>query len=162
MRRTLLLGLVCAFAATATAGAQTIFLVRHAERADAGGVAQVNPGLSKDGHERAAALANTLQDAKVSAIYVTEFRRTQETAQPLAEKIGVQATIIPAKEVTALIAKLKNTAGNVLIIGHSNTLPEIVKALGVSTPITIGEQEYDNLFVIVGDPLPRILQLHYR
>ncbi|MBA3831607.1 MAG: histidine phosphatase family protein [Chthoniobacterales bacterium] len=162
MRCTLLLVLTCAFAAIATAGAQTIFLVRHAERADAGGVAQTDPGLSKEGHERAAALARTLQDAKIVAIYATEYSRTQETAQPLAEKIGVRATIIPAKGIIALIAKLKNLTGNVLIVGHSNTLPEIVKALGVSSPITIGELEYDNLLVVVGDPLPRILQLHYR
>ena len=116
--------------ASATASAQTIFLVRHAERADAGKTTQPDPGLSAAGQDRAQVLAQTLRDAKIEVIFVTEFHRTQETAQPLAEKLGLQPVVVSAKETAQLVAKLKAAHGNVLVVGHSNTLPEIMKSLG--------------------------------
>lgn len=115
MRFTLFLGLFCALAPTTIAEPQTIFLVRHAERVDAGGAPQSDPDLSDAGRTRAAALAQTLRDAKISAIFVTEFRRTQETAKPLAAKLGIRATVIPEKQTTRRLAKLKSSAGDVLI-----------------------------------------------
>lgn len=141
--------------------AQTVFLVRHAERADAGGVAQKDPDLSEIGRARANALAATLRDAKISAIFVTEFKRTQETAKPLAEKIRVEATVMKAKETSQLVARLKQAADRVLVVGHSNTLPEILKALGIATPPVLGENEYDDLFVLEREPAPHLVRLHY-
>jgi phosphohistidine phosphatase SixA len=162
MRRPLLLVLLCAFAAAASAEPPTIFLVRHAERADAGGAPQNDPDLSEAGRGRAAALAETLRDAKISAIYVTEFRRTQETARPLAEKLKIQPVIIPAKEAARLFATLKSAKGNVLVVGHSNTVPEIMRALGVAAPPVLGERDYDDLFLLTRAPVPHLVHLHYR
>lgn len=162
MRFTLLAGSVCALAATAIAEPQTIFLVRHAERADAGGVPQSDPDLSDAGRTRAAALAQTLRDAKISAIYVTEYRRTKETAKPLTDKLGIHPIVVPAKGTEELVAKLKSSEGNALVVGHSNTLPEIMQALGISSPPAIGEGDYDDLFLLTRDPVPRLLQLRYR
>ncbi len=162
MRFRLPLGLFCVLAATAIAEPQTIFLVRHAERADAGGVPQSDPDLSDAGRKRAAGLAKALRDAKISAIFVTEYRRTQETAKPLAEELGIHVTVIPAMESTRLIAKLKSSAGSVLIVGHSNTLPEIMAALGISSQPLLAERDYDDLFLLLRDPEPRVVQLHYR
>lgn len=149
-------------AAVAAAPAQTILLVRHAERADAGGEAQTDPGLSAAGRARAVALAELLRAAKISAIYVTEYRRTQETAQPLAEKLALQPIVLPAKEIAQLVSKLREATGHVLVVGHSNTLPEIVRALGITTPLTLGEKDYDDLFIVRGGPEPDLLRLHYR
>lgn len=141
--------------------AQTIFLVRHAERADVGAAAQHNPALSEAGKARAQALTELLRDAKLEAIYVTEYRRTQETAQPLARKLGIQPIVVPARATAQLVAKLKSAHGNVLVIGHSNTLPEIIQSLGVAAPPVIGEREYDHLFLLERAPSPRLIHLHY-
>ncbi len=161
MRCPLLLVFVGALLQSASAEPPAIFLVRHAERADAGGGAQKDPDLSETGRARAQALAETLRDAKISVIYTTEFHRTQETAKPLAEQLGLQPRIVAANETKKLLAAVARDEGNVLIVGHSNTLPEMMQALGIAEPPTLGEHEYDDLFVILHPPGPRLLRLHF-
>lgn len=151
-----------AFAPDAVSEPKIIFLVRHAERADAGGPHQDDPKLSETGRARAAALAEELRDAGVKTIYTSEMKRTQQTAASLAQLLGITPSIVPARDVSGLAAKLKENSGNGLVIGHSNTLPEIIKALGVATPVTIGENDYDDLFLVVLAPTPRLIHLHYR
>jgi broad specificity phosphatase PhoE len=145
----------------------TIFLVRHAERADTASGAPAtmgtDPSLSEAGHARARALARMLKDAGITAIFVTEYKRTQQTAAPLAQALGVAPAEIAAKDIGALIARLEQTAGSALVVGHSNTVPDIVKALGVATPIAIADDEFDNLLVVSpGQPAPRLIRLRYR
>ncbi|HXA08948.1 MAG TPA: phosphoglycerate mutase family protein [Chthoniobacterales bacterium] len=148
-------------AASAGAEPRVIFLVRHAERADASGPAQADPALSATGKARAAALVKELRDAGISAIYTSEFRRAQQTASPLANSLGIKIEVVPAKDSAALLAKLRSASGNVLVVGHSNTVPEIIKALGVSVSVTIAEQDYDDLFLVVSGQPPRLIHLHY-
>jgi broad specificity phosphatase PhoE len=69
---------------------------------------------------------------------------------------------VPAKDTATLSAKLRDLHGNALVVGHGNTIPDLIKALGVETPVNIAETDYDNLFVVVLDEKPRLLQLHYR
>src|SRR6185436_4951624 len=115
-----------------------VFLVRHAERADAGmasaKVAGADPELSDAGKARAVALAALLKDAKITAIFTTEYKRTRDTAEPLATAAGIAAAVVDSKDGAGLIGKVQASAGNILVIGHSNTLPEVIKALGVSEP----------------------------
>lgn len=127
-----------------------LFVVRHAERADAGGEAQTDPGLSPAGEARAAKLAALLADTGITAIYATEYRRTQDTAKPLAAKLGVPVQSMGAREQEALVQKLKSAHSNdaVLLIGHSNTVPALVKAFG-GPEFKMGEDEYDSLFIVV-------------
>ena len=157
--------IVVSLAATAAAQ-QTVFVVRHAERADtAAGAAPTmaaDPELSDAGRARAESLAAALGDAKVVAIFATEFKRTQATAAPLAKALGLQVTTISSKEPAKLIQAVKSAGGNVLVVGHSNTVPAIVKDLGVAAPITVGDAEYDNLFVVTIGAAPSVLRLHYR
>ncbi len=160
MRFPLLIGFLSLLAVSATCEAQTIFLVRHAERADAGGPAQEDPGLSAIGRARANALAATLRGAGIGSIYVTEFRRTQETAEPLAKKLGITPIVTEAKQTAELASKLKSAKKRVLVVGHSNTLPEILHALGITSPPVIGENEYDDILVFEREPSPHVLQLH--
>ncbi len=138
----------------------TIFLVRHAEKAAAGDTK--DPGLSEAGQARAQSLATVLKDAGITAIYATEFQRTQQTAEPFAKTAGLATVIVPAKDTAGLVTQLKAAKGNVLLVGHSNTLPEILRALGVESPPTIDEADYDNLFVLTLGSPARLLRLHFR
>lgn len=142
---------------TATAQS-TIFIVRHAEKADA----TIDSDLSEAGRGRADGLARMLKDANITAIYTTEFRRTQQTAAPLAKALDINATNLPAKDIAPLTAKLRASNGNALVIGHRDTIPDLIKALEISTPINIAENDYDNLFVVVLDQKPQLIRLHYR
>lgn len=156
----------CVLALADAAFAQpTIFLVRHAERADAGAPpeqrAGADPSLSDIGHKRAAALAAVLRDARIAAIFVTELKRTFETAAPLAKILGITPAVVPARDTATLVERLKQQRGNVLVVGHSDTVPEIAKALGVQAPIVIEDGEFDNLLVVtLGEPA-RFLHLHF-
>jgi broad specificity phosphatase PhoE len=137
----------------AVRGQKLVFVVRHAERADGAAPqmqGQADPPLSDAGEARAATLARMLADAGVKAIYVTEFRRTQDTARPLAARLGLAAQRVSSRDSGALIAELRSEHANdiVLVVGHSNTVPVIIKALG-GPEVTIAEEEYDNLFIVV-------------
>ncbi len=145
--------------APATKADPIVFIVRHAEKGQSGGV---DPELSKAGLARARRLAEVLKDAGISAIYATEFKRTQQTATPLARKIGVSVTVVPAKETASLVSKLGRSSGNALVVGHGDTIPDLIKALGIANPVAIGENDYDNLFVVVRGQVPRLVQLHYQ
>jgi phosphohistidine phosphatase SixA len=147
-------------------GASFVFLVRHAERADAGmaaaKMAGADPELSDAGKARAQALAAMLKDAKIAAIFTTQYKRTKDTAQPLAAATGVQAVAIDSNDAALLVAKVKAASGNIVVVGHSNTVPDVIKSLGISEPIAIADDQFDNLFVVVRGAQPTLLRLHYR
>jgi broad specificity phosphatase PhoE len=134
---------------------QTVIFVRHAERADGGAGtgtmtgAPADPLLSPAGEARAAKLAGMLADAGVTAIFATEFKRTQDTGKPLAAKLGIQVQVMPAKDTAALVARLKtdHARGVVLLIGHSNTVPDLIKALG-GRAVTMRDDEYDAMYIL--------------
>jgi broad specificity phosphatase PhoE len=137
---------------------QVIFLVRHAERAatPAGqppaashGMLGEDPPLSPEGEQRAARLAAMLASSGVKQIVTTEYKRTRQTAAPLAQKLKITPLLAAAKDPDPIVAKIKSTPGNVLIVGHSNTVPDLLKKLGVAETVTIGDNDYDNLFVVV-------------
>jgi broad specificity phosphatase PhoE len=146
---------VCAVLPASVDAQQLVILVRHAERADGGATSggmtdkPADPRLSPAGEARAARLAAMLAEAGLTAIYSTEFRRTQDTVGPLAAKTGVAVTTVPAGDLAALTAKITaDPKGIVLVVGHSNTVPAIIKALGGAAP-SIADSEYDNLFIYV-------------
>ena len=114
--------LLSVLVATATAQS-TIFIVRHAEKADS----TKDSDLSEAGRARAEALAKMLKDKNITAIYATEFKRTQQTAAPLAKALGVTPTVLPAKDNSALISKLRASPGNALVVGHGDTIPNLIK-----------------------------------
>ncbi len=92
---------------------------------------------------------------------VTEFKRTQETAAPTARAAHVTPTVVPANDVPGLIGKLRVLNGNALVVGHGNTIPELVKALGVATPISIPDDDYTEILVVSLGDVPQLLRLHY-
>ena len=137
------------------AAQQLVIVVRHAERADAGApqgrmTAAPDPPLSAAGKARAEKLASMLSAAGVTAIYTTEFKRTQQTAAPLAAMLGVTPKTMPSNDTAALVADLRarHARDIVLVVGHSNTVPDVIKAFG-GPVVTIGDDEYDNVFIVV-------------
>ena len=160
--RLLLAATMLALITPAFAAEPAIFLVRHAEKAEATSGDSKDPDLSEAGRARAEALALMLKDAGIAAIFVTELKRTKQTAEPLARAANVEPTIVPAKETAELVAKLKEMRGNALVVGHSNTLPEIVQSLGVTEPVTVGDSDYDNLFIWTPAAPRQLIRLHFR
>ena len=113
--------------------------------------ASPDPELSEAGKARAQKLAAMLGDGGVAAIYTTEYRRTKDTAAPLSAKTGVNAEVVLARDAAVLIEKIKShKTGAVLVVGHSNTVPAIVKALGGSM-VTMADDEYDSLYFVAAN-----------
>jgi broad specificity phosphatase PhoE len=141
---------------------RTVILVRHAERA--GGMS-ADVGISEAGRCRAEALARMLADANVKRIYISEVPRTGQTAEPLASKLHIRPEVVPAKDIDGLVAKLRAGAPDevVVVVGHSNTLPEIIKLLGGGSVPPIGDSEYDRLFVatLTRPNQATVVTLHY-
>lgn len=137
----------------------TVFIVRHAEKADS---KSKDPDLSEAGNARAQALAHMLKDAGITRILVTEFKRTQQTAAPLAKVLGLEVKSVVANDSAKLVVALRDENGNALVVGHTNTIPDLIKALGITTPIAIGENEYDDLFVVQLSEKAGLIRLHYQ
>jgi broad specificity phosphatase PhoE len=129
---------------------QSIIVVRHAERA--GGMSSA-VGLSDAGRCRAGVLARMLAGTGVKRIFATEVGRTQQTAEPLAQKLGIRVEVLPAKDTPALVNKLRelHPGDAALVVGHSNTVPDIVRLLGGGTVPPLADDEYDRLYVITLD-----------
>jgi phosphohistidine phosphatase SixA len=139
---------------------RTVFLVRHAEKA----TGSPDPGLTPAGAKRAECLSNTLKDAGIKNIYVTEAQRTQQTADPLAKRLKLKPTVMKAEDSANLVRNLVYAGnGNTLVVGHGDTLPVIVARMKAGTVAPIGENEYDRLLVLTtieGSATPMVT-LHY-
>jgi broad specificity phosphatase PhoE len=121
--------------------------VRHAEKADN----STDPVLSTAGLARANALKDSLSSKNINAIFVTNYKRTQQTAAPLADNLGKAPIVIEASSTAALIKALQNIDDDskVLIVGHSNTVPMIIDSLMKSPQqINIGENDFDNFYIV--------------
>jgi broad specificity phosphatase PhoE len=139
----------------------TAIVVRHAEKASPTGSPDQDPELSARGRARATALADMLKNAQITAIFATEYKRTQQTAEPLSRALKIDLTVLPASDTAGLLAQVKKTRGNILVVGHSNTVPAILQGLGASEAIEIGDADYDNLFVLTSGTPARLLRLHF-
>lgn len=150
MKRLLLAAALTLVAAT-SATAQTVILVRHAEKADQ----SADPILSAAGGDRAGVLAGVLANAGVDFIYATPLQRTQLTAGPAGAAAGVAVTPIAlgggtAGHVAAVAERVRAAPADstVLVVGHSNTIPLIVRALGGQSA-DMADCEYDRLTTVV-------------
>lgn len=122
----------------------TIYLVRHAEK-EAG----PDPDLTIVGRARADILAQELAGAGLTSVWSTDTKRTVETAKPAAYQAGLPVQIYDPARLDAFAKQLKALPGNILIIGHSNTTPQLVEALGGKPGAPIVEAtEYDRLYVV--------------
>ncbi len=124
----------------------TIFIVRHAEKLSSAPDALLSPA----GHQRAQCLAQTLKDANIQAIFTPEVKRTQQTAEPLANERYISITVIPRKNQSELVQKVRAAvqSGDVLIVAQQDTLPQIVQQLGGETIPAVGDSEFDRLIIV--------------
>jgi broad specificity phosphatase PhoE len=142
-----------------------VILVRHGEK-DLTNPADRDPALSAAGTARAAALWQAVRASGVNAVITTQLRRTVLTGQVTADSLHLSGEVVPAAATTAAqVAERVRTlhAGHtVLVVGHSNTIPETIAALGGPT-VTICDAQYSQLFVLVLRPggAPTLVQTHY-
>jgi len=139
----------------------TVLLIRHAD-IDLPATSS-DPPLNSAGQERATALVHVVRAAGIATLFTSPFLRTKQTVEPLALSLGIQPRLAP--EPRALAEEvLSGAAGSVVLVaGHSNTVPPIIAALGASsTTITIGEQEFDNMFVVTTDHAAGASLLHLK
>jgi len=125
----------------------TIILVRHAEKAQDG---TSDPPLTSEGKARAQELAYILKHVPLDAVYSTPYKRTQQTALPTAEAHSLQINSYQPREEKSFLKKIlsKYAGGNVLIIGHSNTVPVLANYLAGSTHFSpLDDFTYDNIFI---------------
>jgi phosphohistidine phosphatase SixA len=142
----------------------TVILVRHAEKKV---VAPENkdPDLSPAGLARAQELAKMFGNTGISAIYATQFKRTQQTVKPLADRLRIPVTRVDAKKTSELVKQIRsqNLGQVIFIAGHNNTVPEIIASLGGPQLPIIPEEEFDNLYILIvqRDGTARLLQMKY-
>ncbi|MGH8129678.1 MAG: SixA phosphatase family protein [Steroidobacteraceae bacterium] len=146
-----LLVIALAFWLLGAASTTTVIVMRHAEKA---AVPPDDPPLSQAGEARALELAQHFGRApkglRLDSIIVSEFRRTQETVRPLANRLGVPVIVVPAKDPAQAAQRAldENRGGRVLIVGHSDTVPDIVKELSGDDVGAMRETEYGIVYVI--------------
>jgi phosphohistidine phosphatase SixA len=156
-----------AFAYWNSATTTTIVVVRHAEK-QVGAISDAP--LSPQGEVRASRLAQMFGDnepfGRLDRIYVTNTRRTQQTSAGVAQRLGVNAIVVDAKTDSSELARRvlrENRSGRALIVGHSNTVPEIVAALArVQNVPPIGEEEFDTLYVVTVPTIGKVSVLRMK
>ena len=126
----------------ALAEPSAIYLVRHGEKASMG----QDPELTPQGQARAQVIATILSRVGITGVFSTPTQRTRQTAQPLAQRIGVEVQLYDPRAPKALVEKVKALSGPVLVVGHSNTLPELVRLFGGAPGNDILDDEYDRLY----------------
>lgn len=151
MKKLVLMLVLLASAAHAQTQPATVIVVRHAEKAD---VPTDNPRLSAEGWVRVEQLIEAVRNAGITAIYSTPYTRTLDTAGGVAKAlgIGVIETPIPNRNVQAyaanVAARVRRDGGVILVVGHSNTMGAVIKALGGPDIGEIADPRYDDLFVL--------------
>jgi phosphohistidine phosphatase SixA len=151
----------------------TVFLARHAEKE---ATPPEDPPLTEAGKQRAQTLKQTLASAGIKTIYTSQFLRTRQTAEPLAKQLGIEVTALTIKmdeknprkisdqSFEEVVNKVyERTGESVLIVGHSNTLSEIIKRLGGDVMPSVDDKEFDDLFVVTiyGKGKAKVLRLKY-
>ena len=151
MCRIIFMAITILFSSCATT--TSYYIVRHAEKdagttMTAGTVRTSDVPLSQQGMKRAEALNSQLQGKKISKIYSTNTIRTKSTAEPLSKSIGVPIQIYDAVD-SGFVQLLKNSKENVLVVGHSNTVDDLVNALMEKKLLNdLPDAQYGDIFIV--------------
>jgi broad specificity phosphatase PhoE len=140
----LMLIAAAALAACTTAAQQpepAFYVMRHLQKG-----AGDDPGLTEQGRSCAARLAAELADSGIGTIFASRTRRANETAAPLGNRLGVSPTAYDPRDTAGLLAAVRSHPGSVLVVGHSNTVPDIVEALGGARPDDLADDRYGEVW----------------
>jgi broad specificity phosphatase PhoE len=132
----------CATATAQPAAPPSIYVVRHLNTP----AGERDPDLTAEGQRVAYVLAERLAGERIAAIYVTDFRRTRQTAAPLAARLGLTPVVYDPADNPGLIARVRAHDAPVLIVGHSNTVPAIVEALGGTRPAPLVHEDFGDIW----------------
>ena len=132
--------------AGAAVAEKQVYVIRHLQKGEGD-----DPSLTAEGAANAQRLAAILADKKIVAIFATPTRRAMETAAPLAGQLGLVVTPYDPRAPQALVAAVAAAPGPVLVVGHSNTVPDLVAAFGGEQPAPLTEEDYGTLFVVDAD-----------
>jgi phosphohistidine phosphatase SixA len=139
---------MCSVSSTGMAEQQnsfTLYLVRHAEKQADG---SRDPALTDAGKRRAEQLATWFQDKNLEDVWSSDYRRTRDTVAPLVADSGLELSIYDPRELQALAGTLLDKHHNALVVGHSNTTPELARLLCQCVVAEMDESEYDRLIVV--------------
>ncbi|KAA2234753.1 phosphoglycerate mutase family protein [Salinarimonas soli] len=130
---------------------QAVIIVRHAEQTPTGGMMDGDPPLNEHGAKRAQALPERLRQAGIKAVYSSQYARSRETAEPLIQATSARTYVVPKDDMAALTAHIREHHANdvVAVVGHSDTIPAMLKAWGHPEPVEIGRAEFDGLWLVV-------------
>lgn len=142
-----LLVLASACATTSPAPAPTYFVVRHLHTP----AGERDPDLTDEGRRQAALLADWFSEARPAAIYVSHFKRSQQTAAPLAARLGLTPIVYDPADTPGLVARVRAGPKPALIVGHSNTVPDIVEQLGGPRPPPLVHEDFGDIWRIEAD-----------
>jgi len=136
------LAALLAFTAVPTAAQGNIYVMRHLDTP----AGQQDPDLLPEGQRAAEALATWFRDERPTAIYVTDYKRTRQTVAPLAARLDLTPILYDPHDTQGLIARVRAEHGAVLIVGHSNTVPEIIAALGGTRPAPLVHTDFGDIW----------------
>jgi len=148
VRGLLLLWLVCCIGctnATDSADSFKLYLVRHAEKQADG---SKDPALSDVGMVRAEQLATWFEEKDIKAIWSSDYQRSRDTVAPLAASLGLKLKLYDPRDLPALAKTLLQNRNNALVVGHSNTTPELARLLCQCEIADMDDAEYDRLIVM--------------
>jgi broad specificity phosphatase PhoE len=125
----------------------SFYVMRHLQKTEG-----PDPALSEEGRANAGRLVELLRRDPPGAIYVSTTRRARETAAPLAARLGITPHEYDPADTAALVERVRGESGTVLIVGHSNTVPDIVERLGGERPAALGETDFGDVWHVWGEP----------
>ncbi|HEY0623432.1 phosphoglycerate mutase family protein [Sphingomonas sp.] len=149
--RNLILALAALIALPAFAQDAPIYVTRHYDTP----AGEADPDLTAQGKARASQLASWFYGRTLKAIYVSDFKRTRQTVAPLAAVVGVTPETYDPRDTPAIVARARAAGGPVLIVGHSNTVPDLVAGLGGKRPDELKHADFGDLWTIEGGSTER-------
>ena len=139
---------VTACATTAPQSAEPVFYVMRHLHTPAG---ERDPDLTAEGQRQAALLASGFSGERPAIIYVSSFKRAQQTAAPLAARLGLSPVVYDPADTPALLARVRQGPFPVLIVGHSNPVPDIIAGLGGERPAPLVHEDFGDLWRVAAD-----------
>ena len=136
--------------AFAEPAAQPVYVLRHLNTP----AGEPDPDLLPEGRAAAIALADLMETDRFQgagrpvAIYVSDYKRTRQTAAPTAARLALNLTVYDPRDTAGLIARVRAEPGPVLIVGHSNTVPDTVAALGGERPAPLVHEDFGDLWIV--------------